>query len=116
MVIYGVAFLAGCMIVGLFLGELLGALIGVHANVGGVGIAMLVMILVLWQCSLQLLHKELLEVRKHGSSNSKANLEALVDERLKRGPFSCHLRFRHLVYPNIAERDSVERNQQPEAF
>ena len=45
MVIYGVAFLSGCMITGLFLGELLGALIGVQANVGGVGIAMLLMIL-----------------------------------------------------------------------
>ena len=45
MVIYGVAFLAGCMIAGLFLGELLGVLIGVEANVGGVGIAMLIMIL-----------------------------------------------------------------------
>ena len=45
LVIYGVAFLAGCMIAGLFLGEALGALIGVQANVGGVGIAMLIMIL-----------------------------------------------------------------------
>ena len=45
LVIYGVAFLAGCMIVGLFLGEVLGAVIGVQANVGGVGIAMLIMIL-----------------------------------------------------------------------
>lgn len=45
MVIYGVSILAGCMIAGLFLGELLGQLIGVNANVGGVGIAMLIMIL-----------------------------------------------------------------------
>ena len=45
LVIYGVAFLSGCMIAGLFLGELLGVLIGVDANVGGVGIAMLLMIL-----------------------------------------------------------------------
>ena len=45
MVIYGVAFLAGCMIAGLFLGEALGVLIGVEANVGGVGIAMIIMIL-----------------------------------------------------------------------
>jgi malonate transporter MadL subunit len=45
MVIYGVSLLAGCMIAGLFLGELLGKLIGVQANVGGVGIAMLLMIL-----------------------------------------------------------------------
>jgi malonate transporter MadL subunit len=33
------------MIAGIFLGELLGKLIGVEANVGGVGIAMLLMIL-----------------------------------------------------------------------
>jgi malonate transporter MadL subunit len=33
------------MIAGLFLGEVLGTLIGVQANVGGVGIAMLLMIL-----------------------------------------------------------------------
>ena len=46
MVIYGVAFLAVCMISGLFLGEALGVLIGVEANVGGVGIAMIIMILV----------------------------------------------------------------------
>ena len=46
MVIYGVAFLAVCMIAGLFLGDVLGTLIGVEANVGGVGIAMIIMILV----------------------------------------------------------------------
>ena len=45
MVIYGVSFLAACMLAGLVLGELLGQLIGVQANVGGVGIAMLLMIL-----------------------------------------------------------------------
>jgi malonate transporter MadL subunit len=45
MVIYGVSLLAGCMITGIFVGELLGKLIGVQANVGGVGIAMLLMIL-----------------------------------------------------------------------
>jgi malonate transporter MadL subunit len=45
LVIYGVSLLAGCMLAGLFLGELLGQLIGVQANVGGVGIAMLLMIL-----------------------------------------------------------------------
>ena len=46
MVIYGVALLSGCLIVGLFCGQLLGRLIGVQANVGGVGIAMLLLILV----------------------------------------------------------------------
>ena len=45
MAIYGVALLAGCMIAGIFIGELLGKLIGVQANVGGVGIAMLLLIL-----------------------------------------------------------------------
>ncbi|MGW8266033.1 MAG: malonate transporter subunit MadL [Longimicrobiales bacterium] len=45
MVIYGVALLAGCMLAGLYLGELLGLLIGVEANVGGVGLAMLLLIL-----------------------------------------------------------------------
>ncbi len=46
MVIYGVALLSVCMLAGIFLGELLGKLIGVEANVGGVGIAMLLLILV----------------------------------------------------------------------
>ena len=44
MVIYGVALLAFCFITGLFLGELLGRLIGIEANLGGVGIAMLLLI------------------------------------------------------------------------
>lgn len=45
LVIYGVALLSFCMISGLFLGDLLGRLIGLDANVGGVGIAMLFMVL-----------------------------------------------------------------------
>ena len=44
MVIYGVGLLAACMLVGVILGDLLGQLIGVQANVGGVGIAMLLLI------------------------------------------------------------------------
>lgn len=44
MVIYGVALLSFCMLVGVFVGDLLGNLIGVQANVGGVGIAMLLLI------------------------------------------------------------------------
>jgi len=44
-VIYGVAFLCGCLLAGLFVGDVIGQLIGVQANVGGVGIAMLLMIL-----------------------------------------------------------------------
>jgi malonate transporter MadL subunit len=45
MVIYGVALLSFCMLIGTFLGDLLGELIGVQANVGGVGIAMLLLII-----------------------------------------------------------------------
>ncbi|MDA9109091.1 malonate transporter subunit MadL [Woeseiaceae bacterium] len=44
MVVYGVALLAFCMLTGIFLGDLLGQLIGVDANVGGIGIAMLLLI------------------------------------------------------------------------
>lgn len=44
MVIYGVALLSFCMLVGVVVGEILGDLIGVKANVGGVGIAMLLLI------------------------------------------------------------------------
>ena len=45
MVIYGVALLAFCYIVGVFLGDVLGATLGVKANVGGVGFAMLLLII-----------------------------------------------------------------------
>ncbi|MFT0213337.1 malonate transporter subunit MadL [Pseudomonas sp. F1_0610] len=45
MIIYGVALLSICTLIGLFIGELLGALIGVPANVGGVGFAMVLLIL-----------------------------------------------------------------------
>lgn len=45
MVIYGVALLAACYLTGMFLGDLLGVAVGVDANVGGVGIAMLFLIL-----------------------------------------------------------------------
>ena len=44
MVIYGVALLSFCMLAGSFVGDLLGDLIGVQANVGGVGVAMLLLI------------------------------------------------------------------------
>lgn len=43
MIIYGTALLAACHLIGLILGDLLGAAIGVKANVGGVGIAMLLL-------------------------------------------------------------------------
>ncbi|MBI3047057.1 MAG: malonate transporter subunit MadL [Acidobacteria bacterium] len=45
MVIYGVALLSFCTIVGLYIGDLLGIAIGVQANVGGVGFGMLLVIL-----------------------------------------------------------------------
>jgi len=44
MVIYGVALLSFCMLVGIFAGDILGRLIGAEANVGGVGIAMLLLL------------------------------------------------------------------------
>ncbi|MBK8176427.1 MAG: malonate transporter subunit MadL [Rhodospirillales bacterium] len=46
MVIYGVAILAACFLTGLFAGDALGLLLGIKANVGGVGFAMLLLILV----------------------------------------------------------------------
>jgi malonate transporter MadL subunit len=45
MIIYGVALLAACLLAGLYLGELLGQLLGVQANVGGVGLAMLLLVM-----------------------------------------------------------------------
>ena len=45
MAIYGTALLSFCLLVGLIVGRLLGALVGVDANVGGVGIAMLLLVL-----------------------------------------------------------------------
>jgi len=45
MAIYGTALLALCTLLGVALGELLGRLLHVKANVGGVGIAMLLLIL-----------------------------------------------------------------------
>lgn len=44
MIIYGTALLAVCHLLGIILGELLGEAIGVKTNVGGVGIAMLLLI------------------------------------------------------------------------
>ena len=45
MIVYGVALLAFCTLAGVMLGDLLGVLLGVEANVGGVGIAMLLLII-----------------------------------------------------------------------
>ena len=44
MVILGTALLSVCFLLGVTLGDILGKLIGVKANVGGVGIAMLLLI------------------------------------------------------------------------
>ena len=49
MTISGVALLAACTLIGALLGEALGMLLGVKANVGGVGIGMVLLITVrLW--------------------------------------------------------------------
>ena len=44
MIIYGVALLAICTLAGVIMGDMLGALLGVKSNVGGVGIAMILLI------------------------------------------------------------------------
>ncbi|MTI16855.1 malonate transporter subunit MadL [Rhodobacteraceae bacterium RKSG542] len=46
MVIYGLALMGGCMIVGSFIGRSLGWLLGINADVGGVGFAMLFLVVV----------------------------------------------------------------------
>lgn len=45
MVIYGVLLLSLCYFAGLFVGEITGRLVGLNANVGGVGFAMLFLLL-----------------------------------------------------------------------
>ena len=45
MIVYGVALLSACLILGMLIGEVLGVALGVEANVGGVGIAMLFLVL-----------------------------------------------------------------------
>lgn len=44
MVIYGVALLAACTLLGTFVGEGLGRLLGIEADIGGVGFAMIALI------------------------------------------------------------------------
>ena len=44
MAIYGTALLAACLLIGVITGRLLGAAVGVDADIGGVGIAMLLLI------------------------------------------------------------------------
>jgi len=53
MIIYGTALLAICHLLGIFLGDLLGTLIGAKTNVGGVGIAMILLI-----CARLWMHKK----------------------------------------------------------
>ena len=45
MIVYGVALLSVCLILGMLIGELLGVILNVEANVGGVGIAMLFLVI-----------------------------------------------------------------------
>ena len=45
MLIYGVALLATCLVIGMLVGQALGATLGIDANVGGVGIAMLLLVI-----------------------------------------------------------------------
>jgi len=44
MIIYGVALLAACTLAGTFVGEVLGRLLGINADIGGVGFAMITLI------------------------------------------------------------------------
>ncbi len=46
MLVYGVAVLAGCFIAGQLIGDLLGRLLNIDGNVGGVGFAMVLLILI----------------------------------------------------------------------
>ncbi len=46
MEIYGLGIIAACMFVGVFVGSILAKLLGVSGDVGGVGIAMLLLVLV----------------------------------------------------------------------
>ena len=45
MIIYGVSLLAFCYVIGQLAGEFLGKLLGINANVGGVGFAMLLLVI-----------------------------------------------------------------------
>jgi malonate transporter MadL subunit len=59
MKIYGVAILAGCYFAGLIIGEVLGKLLNIQGNLGGVGFAMLFLILLSdWMKKKNILHIE----------------------------------------------------------
>lgn len=49
MIIIGVGVLAGCYLAGMFIGELLGMVLGIDANVGGVGFAMVLLVIVTYR-------------------------------------------------------------------
>ena len=58
MVIFGTSLLAICFVVGMYLGDLLGVALGVKANVGGVGLAMILLIFAkMWLESKKLMPK-----------------------------------------------------------
>lgn len=58
MILYGTSALAICMLIGMLIGDLLGLAVGVEANVGGVGFAMLLLIFVVsWLRKKELLPK-----------------------------------------------------------
>lgn len=59
MIIYGVGLLALCTLVGVVVGDMLGILFGVQSNVGGVGIAMILLIFIrIWMDKRGLMHPE----------------------------------------------------------
>lgn len=59
MKIYGVAILAACYFAGLLIGEVLGKLFNIQGNLGGVGFAMLILILLSdWMKKKNILHIE----------------------------------------------------------
>jgi hypothetical protein len=47
MVIFGVAILAFCMLAGILIGQLLGVVLGLDVNVGGIGIAMIILVVLI---------------------------------------------------------------------
>lgn len=46
MLIYGVSLMSGCLIAGAIIGKLIGHMVGINADVGGVGIAMLLLVVI----------------------------------------------------------------------
>lgn len=64
MIIYGLMLMGLCMFAGLIVGDLLGLLLGISANIGGVGFAMLFLVVI----SQKLTEKGLLS--KEGANKS----------------------------------------------